>query len=321
MRTLLVAITACALVLGACTTSGSVASPSAAEATAATQPSDSQAPASNAAPATPTPTPSAAPTAVPTSAPTPPPTAAPVATTAPTATVGPSAALGFTPGTKTKPRIVAITADDGLAFFPNVIPAAQGETVTFKIHNVGKATHEFMLGPADDAFADADGTPELEDIGAGETKSLTYTFTGPGPYAFACHEAGHFEAGMLGYVIVQGPDVPAVGTKASPRLVAVDMSDKLQFTPTTINVTRGETITFLITNDGTATHEFALGPADKVDADQVDGTIVVEADEILEHHVKTVTYTFAGAGPYGFACHEPGHFEAGMKGAIVLVGP
>ncbi len=39
----------------------------------------------------------------------------------------------------------------------------------------------------------------------------------------------------------------------------------------------GETVTFLVSNLGAAVHEFAIGPADKVDADQVDGTIVKEA--------------------------------------------
>lgn len=61
-----------------------------------------------------------------------------------------------------------------------------------------------------------------------------------------------------------------------------------------------------------------VGLADKVDADEIDGTIVKEAAEIDANRVKTVTYTFDGTGPYSFACHEPGHFEAGMKGSIAF---
>jgi uncharacterized cupredoxin-like copper-binding protein len=241
-------------------------------------------------------------------------TAAPFVTPSPS----PSPSLGFVPGTKDNPRPVAMTADDQLTFFPNVVTAAQGETVKFSIKNVGKAEHEFMLGPAPAAFADKEGTPEVAGIGAGQTKSLTFTFTGSGPYAFACHEPGHFEAGMLGYVIVVGPNTAAVGTAKNPRLVEVAMTDQLKFVPDQIAVTQGETVTFLITNEGTAVHEFAVGPADKVDADEVDGKLVLEADEIDGHHLKTVTYTFAGPGPYGFACHEPGHFESGMRGSITL---
>ena len=96
------------------------------------------------------------------------------------------------------------------------------------------------------------------------------------------------------------------------------MSDALMFTPMEIRVSKGETVTLLLTNLGTVVHEFAVGPADKVYADVVDGTIVKEADEIGQHHIKTMTYTFDGPGPYAFACHEPGHFEGGMKGTIAF---
>lgn len=52
--------------------------------------------------------------------------------------------------------------------------------------------------------------------------------------------------------------------------------------------------------------------------DTVDGTIVVEVDEIEGGHLKWVTCTFDGTGPYTIACHEPGQHEAGMKGTITL---
>jgi len=244
-------------------------------------------------------------------------TAAPTATPSPAPTPSPTE-LGFTPGTKAVPREVAITADDTLLFWPNVVTVAAGETVTFHVRNEGKATHEFMLGPLADALADKEGTPEVAEIAQGDTKSLTFTFDRPGPYGFACHAPGHFEAGMLGYIVVVGPDAPALGTKDNPRLVEISMDDQLKFMPMEIPVTKGETVRFLLTNAGTVTHEFAVGPKAKVDADEVDGVVVVEADEITAHKLKVLDYTFDGAGPYGYACHEPGHFEAGMFGSIVL---
>ena len=259
-------------------------------------------------------------TATPTS--TPAATGTVAATATPTAVpVTPSPApseLGFTPGTKAAPRIVEITSDDTLTFFPNVIVIAEGETVTFKVSNTGKAAHEFMVGPLADALADKEGTPEIPEIAEGATESITFTFDGPGPFGFACHAPGHFEVGMLGYLVVVGPDVPKVGTKEDPRLVEVSMDDQLKFMPMEIPVTKGETVRFLLTNDGSVTHEFAVGPKEKVDADEVDGTIVVEADEITAHKLKVLDYTFDGPGPFGFACHEPGHFEAGMLGSILL---
>jgi uncharacterized cupredoxin-like copper-binding protein len=65
---------------------------------------------------------------------------------------------------------------------------------------MGLATHEFMVGPASDVATDTEGTPEVADIGMMQTKSVTYTFTGSGPFAFACHAPGHFEAGMRGTI-------------------------------------------------------------------------------------------------------------------------
>jgi uncharacterized cupredoxin-like copper-binding protein len=99
------------------------------------------------------------------------------------------------------------------------------------------------------------------------------------------------------------------------------MDDTLQFMPNQIPITQGETVRFLLSNAGTVVHEFAVGPKDKVDADEVDGVTVLEADEITEHKIKVLDYTFDGSGPYGFACHEPGHFEAGMFGDLVLSAP
>ena len=123
---------------------------------------------------------------------------------APAATAQPSASLAFTPGTKAKPRVVVITADDALMFMPMDITVAKGETVTFQVKNIGKLEHEFMIGPMADAFADKEGTPEIAGITGGTTKSITFTFDGPGPFAFACHAPGHFEAGMKGTITLVG---------------------------------------------------------------------------------------------------------------------
>jgi uncharacterized cupredoxin-like copper-binding protein len=248
------------------------------------------------------------------------------ATTAPTvaptliATVAPTAALGFTPGTTAAPRVVELSANDLLNFTPGLVQAAMGETVTFRIHNTGKAVHEFMVGLLADAFADKEGTPEVADIGPDQTGEITTTFDGPGPFAFACHAPGHFEHGMAGYIQLVGPGAPTVGTKDNPRVVWMNMDDTLKFMPDSVPVAKGETIRFVLTNSGTVVHEFAVGDAAKVDADEIDGVVVMEADELDAGSTHAIDYTFEGSGPYGYACHEPGHFEAGMKGSIVLSG-
>jgi uncharacterized cupredoxin-like copper-binding protein len=235
-------------------------------------------------------------------------------------TVAPTAALGFTPGTQAAPRVVELSPHDLLNFKPGLVEAAMGETITFRIHNKGKAVHEFMVGLLADAFADTEGTPEVADIGPDQTGEITTTFDGPGPFAFACHAPGHFEHGMAGYIQLVGPGAPTVGTKDNPRVVWMNMDDTLKFMPDSVAIAKGETIRFVLTNSGTVVHEFAVGDAAKVDADDIDGVAVKEADELDAGSTHALDFTFDGSGPFGYACHEPGHFEAGMKGSIVLSG-
>jgi uncharacterized cupredoxin-like copper-binding protein len=111
---------------------------------------------------------------------------------------------GFVAGTAEAPRVIAVVAGPGLTFAPSTITVQRGETVTFEVTAMGPLIHEFMVGPADAVAADQEGTPEVADIGMMETRSLTYTFDGPGPYAFACHAPGHYEAGMRGTITVIG---------------------------------------------------------------------------------------------------------------------
>jgi plastocyanin len=111
---------------------------------------------------------------------------------------------GFVPGTAASPRIIRIIAGPGYTFSPSGITVARGETVTFVVTTMGPLVHEFMVGPADAVAADREGTPEVANIGMMQTKSLTYTFDGSGPYAYACHTRGHYEAGMRGTITVVG---------------------------------------------------------------------------------------------------------------------
>jgi uncharacterized cupredoxin-like copper-binding protein len=281
-------------------------------------PPGSQAAAASTSTASPSPSPTA------TSSPTP----APIPSVAPTATPAPTPSgtprppdpgePGFVAGTKAKPRVIAIATNDLLLFDPTVVTVQQGETITFRITNKGKATHEFKVGPMAAAFGDLASAPEVAGITPGSTKSLTYTFSGTGPYAYACHEPGHYENGMIGFVNVI-PTTAYLGTPSHPRMIVIAADDHLEFVPAEVSVTPSETILFVIPNVGTdLTHEFQIGPADRVALDQVDGQIVKEADQILPGHVAYLTYTFGASGSYAYACHEPGHYEAGMKGVIDL---
>jgi plastocyanin len=109
---------------------------------------------------------------------------------------------GFVAGTIPAPRVVRIIATDALRFHPDVVTIQQGETITFEVTTMGMRSHEFKVGPAADVASDTAGTPEVADIAMMQTKSLTYTFNGSGPFAFACHAPDHYEAGMRGTIVV-----------------------------------------------------------------------------------------------------------------------
>jgi plastocyanin len=109
---------------------------------------------------------------------------------------------GFVAGTVAAPRAVRVVATPALRFVPDTVAVLQGETITFEVTTMGPTVHEFMVGPAADVAADAPGTPEIADLSMMRSGSVTYTFDGPGPYAFACHATGHYEAGMSGTITI-----------------------------------------------------------------------------------------------------------------------
>jgi plastocyanin len=111
---------------------------------------------------------------------------------------------GFVTGTASAPRAVWIIAGPGLRFTPADVRIVGGETIRFEVMTMGPAVHEFKVGRVEDVVADSDAAPEIADIAMMETRSLTYTFAGSGPFGFACHEPGHFEAGMSGTITVVG---------------------------------------------------------------------------------------------------------------------
>jgi len=111
---------------------------------------------------------------------------------------------GFIAGTPQAPRVIDIVAGPGDTFNPSEVTVAPGETIAFAVTAVGPAVpHEFKVGPADVVAVDGDA-PEIAGIGMMQTKTLTYPLDGPGPYAFACHEPGHYEAGMRGTITLVG---------------------------------------------------------------------------------------------------------------------
>jgi len=78
----------------------------------------------------------------------------------------------------------------------------------------------------------------------------------------------------------------------------------------------GETYIFAVGNEGAAVHEFVIEPAGKVDEPleaEVNGEErESEIEDIAPGETDELEWTFTEPGRYQFACHVPGHFEAGM---------
>jgi uncharacterized cupredoxin-like copper-binding protein len=107
------------------------------------------------------------------------------------------------------------------------------------------------------------------------------------------------------------------------RTVNVDMSDRMRFTPDSLNVRQGDTIRFIVKNSGKVMHEFVLGtlPELKEHAELMKKHPNMEHDEPYMAHVspgktETIVWQFTKAGAFHFGCLLPGHFEAGMVGKI-----
>lgn len=117
-------------------------------------------------------------------------------------------------------RVIDIDAADSLSFDPNDIEVEVGETVTFRVTNVGKLPHDFTIGDSDtqdDHEAEMAEMAEMpmdgmgvDDVNAmtmdpGETKDMTWTFSEAAEILMGCHIPGHYAGGMRGTIRIVDP--------------------------------------------------------------------------------------------------------------------
>jgi len=121
----------------------------------------------------------------------------------------------------------------------------------------------------------------------------------------------------------------AFGREGNPkqvtRVVKLGMSDAFRFTPANITVKRGETVKFIVHNDGKQMHEMVLGTTEelKEHAELMKKFPEMEHADANMAHVKPggsgeIVWQFTKAGEYQFACLIPGHYEAGMVGKVTV---
>jgi uncharacterized cupredoxin-like copper-binding protein len=121
----------------------------------------------------------------------------------------------------------------------------------------------------------------------------------------------------------------SAGSSSDGRIIEMTMTD-MAYSPDTIAVSKGETVTFRFHNNGQAIHEAVIGDegfqmehgASMTDSTMdgmghdgmgSDDTVTVEPGMTGE-----MTYRFDESGTMLIGCHQPGHYEAGMKATITV---
>jgi uncharacterized cupredoxin-like copper-binding protein len=107
------------------------------------------------------------------------------------------------------------------------------------------------------------------------------------------------------------------------RTITVEMSDAMRYTPSDIQVKQGETVRFIVKNNGKVKHELSLGTEKELleHLEQMKKFPDMEHDEpskisLAPGKQGEIIWQFTKAGAVNFACLMPGHYEAGMKGAV-----
>ena len=143
----------------------------------------------------------------------------------------------------------------------------------------------------------------------------------------------HMGSGMMGQMQGQSENKQ---TETTP-LSYVKMVDGIQvvtvhakefkFTPSEIHISAGKT-KFVMVNDGVAEHELVVYDASKKeivdkaelaeDEETIAKNILFEIDEIHAGETGETDIMDLQAGSYVTGCHIAGHYEAGMRGTLII---
>jgi uncharacterized cupredoxin-like copper-binding protein len=126
-------------------------------------------------------------------------------------------------------------------------------------------------------------------------------------------------------------DELAVDLSSQLRVIAVETTDQLRYSPETLTVQTGETIRFEVTNSSTIEHEFVVGDQ-KLQEEHAEfmaemsmnhqgmqhGDMSSYALTIPPGETASLVINFEESGTLIYGCHIPGHYEAGMSGTILI---
>ena len=123
-----------------------------------------------------------------------------------------STAFGQTGDPRKATRTIKVDMSDAMRFTPAELSVKRGETVRFVVTNSGKQMHEMVLGTMKELKEHAElmkkhpgmehDEPYMAHVPPGKKAEFAWQFTRTGEFHYGCLIAGHFEAGMVGKVVV-----------------------------------------------------------------------------------------------------------------------
>jgi uncharacterized cupredoxin-like copper-binding protein len=115
-------------------------------------------------------------------------------------------------GDARRARTITLRMGDDMRFAPARIVVREGETIRFVVRNAGRLLHEMVIGTPGELQRHAElmkkfptmehDEPYMTHVKPGAKGDIVWNFNRAGTFQFACLIPGHFEAGMLGTLIV-----------------------------------------------------------------------------------------------------------------------
>ena len=151
-----------------------------------------------------------------------------------------------------------------------------------------------------------------------KTIASAVAFTSLAGFALAggTHADGHGSHG-------NSPVGKPAGMSQVTKTITIDMTDNMRFTPAQVKVTKGDVVHFVVKNSGQVQHEMTIGTKEEL-AEHYKQMLkfpgMVHEDpqtaSVAPGESGDIVWAFTTSGIVDFACLQPGHFDAGMKGQV-----
>jgi uncharacterized cupredoxin-like copper-binding protein len=109
-------------------------------------------------------------------------------------------------------RTIAVEMTDQMRFLPSQFTVKRGDIVRFVPVNHGKVMHEMVLGTSAELYQHAEmmkkhaamkhDAPNMAHVAPGTNGVIGWQFDNAGEFFFGCLIPGHFDAGMVGKIVV-----------------------------------------------------------------------------------------------------------------------